>query len=356
MLKPLLLALAMLAPATVQAQAWATREVCEVTLAKIDPQVLPDELLASLRADAANMPNPRGRFWRIQSPDGAVSHLWGTMHSSDPLILSLPVIVQKRISGARAVALEFDFTIPTRDAINLRNEESPFRQFPDIYDFDDSGLNPIVIDWIRTRLQGLGWTRTAPEDLTMAEFSKLLFSNPCEDFAANAVPNQDLYIQTLAQIAGAKTLGLSAEVSFTEFLNDPKNEPTALSILAVYGAYQKPQTDSANRSTEFSLYLQGETALARAWDRQYLSEIYGQQLANFYLGQADAYLLNQRNRTFLQTALPELQQGGVFMAIGSFHLPGEQGMIELLRQAGYSVSRIPLPGETPDAPAGETQK
>ena len=87
MLKPLLFALAMLVPATLQAQAWATRETCEVVSAEIDPQVLPDALLAQLRADVAKIPNPKGRFWRVQSPDGAVSHLWGTVHSNDPLIL-----------------------------------------------------------------------------------------------------------------------------------------------------------------------------------------------------------------------------------------------------------------------------
>ena len=41
----------------------------------------------------------------------------------------------------------------------------------------------------------------------------------------------------------------------------------------------------------------------------------------------------------------ELRTGGVFMAIGSYHLPGEAGMIELLRREGFRVTRIPLAGE-----------
>ncbi|PCJ08423.1 MAG: hypothetical protein COB16_06935 [Rhodobacteraceae bacterium] len=356
MLKPLLFALALLAPATVQAQAWATRDVCEVVSAEIDPQVLPDELLARLQADAAKMPNPRGRFWRIQSPDGAVSHLWGTMHSNDPLILDLPVIVQKRISGARTVALEFDFIPPTRDAIDQANNWDPYRRFLDLFFFDETGLDPRVIDWILARFEGLGLNARATDNLKLSVVTQILLSDPCDDFAAGIIPDQDSYIQTLGVIAGADILGLQTEESLIDYLNDPENLDTALSILAVYGAYQKPQINSANRATDFALYLQGETALHRQRDRQYLSEIYGPHLADFYLKQADDYLLKQRNKIFLQTALPELQQGGVFMAIGSFHLPGEQGMIELLRQAGYTVSRIPLPGETPDALAGEYLK
>jgi len=34
---------------------------------------------------------------------------------------------------------------------------------------------------------------------------------------------------------------------------------------------------------------------------------------------------------------PWLKQGGAFIAVGALHLPGEQGLIRLLRQRGYSV-------------------
>jgi len=355
-LKPLLFALALLAPATVQAQAWATREVCKVTSAEIDPQVLPDEVLASLRADAAKMPNPRGRFWRIQSPDGAVSHLWGTMHSNDPLILDLPVIVQKRISGARMVALEFDPVLSSRPAVQDLHERDLFRPVDSTYNFDNSGLDPLIVNWIRTRLEGLGWGREAPDQLTLPFLVESLLSDPCDDFASGVVPDQDSLIQTLGAIAGNDIIGLESPEALTDYLKDPQNQGSALSILAVYGAYLDPISSTKNRATNFALYLQGETAVSRQWDRVTLTHIYGEDLADFYLQRSDDYLLNQRNKTFLQTALPDLQQGGVFMAIGSFHLPGEQGMIELLRQAGYTVSRIPLPGETPDAPARETLK
>ena len=355
-LRSLLLSLTLLAPASAQAQAWATREVCTVTDPKIDPQVLPQDLLASLQDEATKTPNPVGRFWRIQSPDGAVSHLWGTAHSNDPLLLDLPVIVQKRISGARVVAFEFDPTAPTREALNQSNDWDPYRQFDDGFIFEDTGLDPKIIHWIETRLKGMGLGSDAADNLTLPATAEFLLTDPCDDFAADIIPVQDSYIQTLGLLAGAEILGLEPANAFEKHLKAPENEGTVLSILAVYGAYQKPQFNSAERSTGFALYLQGELALERQWDRHYLSQIYGKELADLYLQRADDYLLHQRNRTFLETAMPELQQGGLFMAIGSFHLPGEQGMVELLRQAGYTVSRIPLPGETPDVLAEENRE
>ncbi|MGZ5915114.1 MAG: TraB/GumN family protein, partial [Hyphomicrobium sp.] len=51
-------------------------------------------------------------------------------------------------------------------------------------------------------------------------------------------------------------------------------------------------------------------------------------------------LLTERNVKMRATAQPLLEQGGVFIAIGALHLPGKQGLIALLREAGYTVTPI----------------
>ena len=37
---------------------------------------------------------------------------------------------------------------------------------------------------------------------------------------------------------------------------------------------------------------------------------------------------------------PELERGGVFAAFGALHLPGAEGVVELLRQKGFTVTRV----------------
>jgi uncharacterized protein YbaP (TraB family) len=37
---------------------------------------------------------------------------------------------------------------------------------------------------------------------------------------------------------------------------------------------------------------------------------------------------------------PHLDGGGVFVAVGALHLPGEQGLVRLMEESGYSVSRV----------------
>ena len=59
------------------------------------------------------------------------------------------------------------------------------------------------------------------------------------------------------------------------------------------------------------------------------------------------YLVYERNRGFVTRAKRLLDQGDVFIAVGSFHLPGKDGLVAMLRVAGYRVERIVLPGEAP---------
>ena len=51
-------------------------------------------------------------------------------------------------------------------------------------------------------------------------------------------------------------------------------------------------------------------------------------------------LLTDRNIKMRATAEPLLEQGRVFIAIGALHLPGKQGLVALLREAGYTVTPI----------------
>ena len=51
-------------------------------------------------------------------------------------------------------------------------------------------------------------------------------------------------------------------------------------------------------------------------------------------------MVTARNRTMAANAAPILQRGNAFIAVGALHLPGEKGLIELLRRDGYTVTAV----------------
>jgi uncharacterized protein YbaP (TraB family) len=63
--------------------------------------------------------------------------------------------------------------------------------------------------------------------------------------------------------------------------------------------------------------------------------------------EAKQYFMEQgidiRNLRMLESLLPHLQTSQVFVAVGALHLPGEVGLIQLLRNRGYELTPLPLP-------------
>ena len=51
-----------------------------------------------------------------------------------------------------------------------------------------------------------------------------------------------------------------------------------------------------------------------------------------------ALLLDQRNRDWMPALERELARGNVFVGVGALHMIGDQGLVELLRAEGYSVT------------------
>lgn len=325
------------------AQGWATRDVCDPPeVAVFDSAFAPataDEIVTA----AARIPNGVGRLWRVEAPNGAVSHLWGTMHVTDPRILDLPDMVHNLIGSARVVALEIDPIYPSRRAIERDQRRSDwFRNGRSTADLSDSGLPAGVLEWIRQRTHGLGWGRDAPDRLTLGAVAELLLSDPCDDFAAGILPVQDGRIQMLGLIAGADITALEKVMRIKDQL-DWGEEDFAIDFLSVYGSYLNPETSWQDRATLMALYLDGRIAEMMAWDRAYVSHVLGDQ--GRAIDRVNAYLLDARNRTFVEAAENALQEGDAFIAVGCFHLPGTQGMVALLRQRGFTVTRVALPGE-----------
>ena len=51
-------------------------------------------------------------------------------------------------------------------------------------------------------------------------------------------------------------------------------------------------------------------------------------------------IIYARNRNWVKTLVPAMQRGSVLVAVGAGHLPSSQGLIALLRDAGFTVEAV----------------
>jgi uncharacterized protein YbaP (TraB family) len=51
-------------------------------------------------------------------------------------------------------------------------------------------------------------------------------------------------------------------------------------------------------------------------------------------------LLTRRNQVMVERMAPRLKEGNAFIAVGAAHLPGENGLLDLLDRVGYHVSAV----------------
>ncbi len=61
---------------------------------------------------------------------------------------------------------------------------------------------------------------------------------------------------------------------------------------------------------------------------------------DYYPELYNEYMLYERNRNIVEAMDSVMQKGTVFVGIGAAHLPGKKGVIEYLREEGYSVTAI----------------
>lgn len=327
------------------AQDWITPEACEVTKAVPDPTLLDAADQEEIRANAAAISNGVGRLWQVTSPQGQVSHLWGTFHSSDRLILDLPPELTALLAEARVLVLEYDPVAASRTVLEERLLQAGTWMAPSDPPYEKTFLDGRVLDWATARVTSVAGDDRALAALTDAGLAMLLLSDPCEDFAAGVFPIQDFRLYLAAYEAGLPVAGLESWDAFLSEMSQSDRQQAARAIAEIYGSYLNPQRFSAGRAGSMALYLQGRTADLMAWNQLYLDHFFGREKAAKLAALANGYLLEDRTRIFLRGLRKPLDQGAALIAVGAFHLPGKTGLISLLRAGGYRVERVATAGE-----------
>ena len=286
------------------------------------------------RAHAAA--NARGKFWRVSRDGVPPSYLFGTFHDTGIARQPLDPAVARALGAARLMLVEVTEEEQARLQARIASD-------PDfVIDAGATGLSGRLSAAERAVAEAMlaerGVTLAVADKLRPWMLFSLLAVPQCVlREARQGQPTLDALLMSKAAGAGVPVAGLE---TYGEAIAGLAAIPADTMDELLLEMLRDLSDEEDARRTSVGLYLAGE--IAAIWEFSILSaaETTGIARSREIFAQFAAALIDGRNRAWIKVLAPELATGGVFAAFGALHLPGESGVIELLRAQGFEVTRL----------------
>jgi uncharacterized protein YbaP (TraB family) len=261
-----------------------------------------------------------GLLWEISHPGAAPSYLFGTVHSEAPGVVGLDPVVERAFTGSRQVILEvmLDSDAMVTSSAAMLITEGPL--LPQI-------VGKPLFEQAALALQSRGIPEMVAEHLQPWAAATVL-SMP----APVTGEVLDLVLFERAQQAGKPLHGLE---TIAEQLDVFEGLPLEEQVALLRDAVEQFARIDAMYAELLAAYKRQDLAALMALNEASMATS-DQRLARDF----ERRLIVDRNRRMAGRMEPYLQQGGVFVAVGALHLPGQQGLLKLLEQRGYSLRAV----------------
>jgi uncharacterized protein YbaP (TraB family) len=281
---------------------------------------------------AQGLRHGQGRLWRVEGPEAPASHVFGTMHVSDPRVLDLPGPIWQAFRNARTVALEIDFSGGREQALEIARAFFEAMVLTDGRTLDQI-VGPDLFADTQAALRPYGVSAELLKRMRPWAVYEILV-NPANAFRGRGdeTPFLDLSLAQEAENRGKPLYGLeTVDEQLAVFADMPEQDQVALLESAI--AYAGEQDMGLEALTQ--LYLAGDlAAIQRLWFEP------ARRLGPDFVVQVVTRLIDDRNEVMVARMQGLLARGGAFVAVGAAHLPGDMGVLHLLERQGYRVTRV----------------
>jgi uncharacterized protein YbaP (TraB family) len=289
--------------------------------------------LERIRAEGARTPNGKGLLWKIEKEGAKPSFLFGTMHMTDPRVVTLTPAAQSAFDAASTVVIE------TTDILDQKKMMAGFAADPSLMMFTDSTtLTSLIPDDDRKMVEDALASRGIP----LASIAKMkpwviaaMVALPACEMARKAAgePVLDVNLANEAQKAGKELGGLETAKSQLEAM---ASLPLEFHVQGLVETLRLGAGIDDVIETMIELYLAGDTGMFWPFFEAALPS--GEDGKSGYSAFEET-MITARNGVMVSEAKPFLERGAAFIAVGALHLPGPDGVIEGLRKQGYTVTR-----------------
>lgn len=283
--------------------------------------------------ESSALPNTEAVLWKIEKPGVAVSYLFGTMHLSDPRVATLSPAVKDDIAQSKTVALE------VADLSDKAVAAAMAKAATLIVYTNGQSLKNALTDEEYKQTQQVVQKSGMPGELAAAMkpwlVSMLLATSDCErKQLASGKTVLDLQVAAEAQKHGIPIKGLETiEDQLSALAAVPDDQQIAMLKVGL------KFIDRADDMTETLVQMYAKRQLGAAMPFQLALAAQTGTSASAFDGFKQTLLID-RNAKMRDAALPLLNAGGAFIAVGALHLSGPTGLVALLRQSGFTVTAV----------------
>ena len=265
----------------------------------------------------------RALFWSIQKNGKPAGYLLGTIHSEDPRVLDFSAEFLEKLRENSVFAMEL---VPDMAMLAHLAE---YMNYP-----AGTTLESVVGTGRYAALVSALSTYGVPAD----------FINRMKPWAAmmtlSTPPPEtgffmDLSISLRASGSGLKTIGLETLEQQLSFLQDM---PMEMQLDLLDQAIAEFDQVKLAHDEMVDAYLKDDLQELQALSDEQLtgvSDVAGEYFMKFGI--------RARNQRMVESLWPYLETNRVFVAVGALHLPGDEGLINLLRRQGYELKPLALP-------------
>ena len=273
-------------------------------------------IIALLSASVLAQATEKGLFWKMESPEGKVSYLFGTMHTDDNRVAELTSAMESALKSVDIFVMENESSNDESAFLmqkgNLADKitEAEFEQVRALADFHVMHLG--------AAMQMKPWLLAVIFDLP----------RPQTPFA------QDNLLMRKAQDSEKDVVGIETSKEHFGIMDDFSMDEQMVMLRAVLK--RTPEQKEADFERLMTAYLDGDADKISALDEQ----ITGGMLPQALWAKMRKKLLDDRNVVMAKRTVEMANAAPVFIAVGASHLAGDSGLITAFKKAGYKLTPI----------------
>ena len=258
----------------------------------------------------------KGLFWKLESPTGVVSYLFGTMHTDDNRVADM---TPKMLDAMKSVDTFMMEAEPAQDQSIFLMKDADITTMLTQAEFDQvRQLADFHVMHIGAAMQMKPWLLAVIFDLP----------KPQTEFA------QDNLLMTKSEDFGKEIKGLESSQEHFSIMDAFSMDEQMVMLRAVLKRTQTQKEADFERLIK--AYLNGDSDKISALDEK----ITGGMLPKALWAKMRSKLLDERNVVMAQRSIAAANEKPVFVAVGASHLAGDNGLIAAFKKAGFKLSLV----------------